>query len=545
MARSEARVLLAISVFLLAWVCFVAPVGDLPRSTNSWDVLHSGKHFADQGFLASKLQPRWSPPNGRAPYLVYTHYPPLPYWVAGVVHSVVRDPIGRVGAMLRLVLAVGLGAVLSGYLFLRTLGIAPLAASLACAALLWSAQWWGFATRELSWASWLQLFQLAGVAALAWALGRFERRWRRGLLLALACALAAALSAFDAWPWFPTLLGVLALLALAWRRDLLRPLALATGIAGLASLSGAATRIAINGWHFGSFSAVLQDAREAYGARSTYAHEELEIPENRVNYMELPKQAAASHAAWIGEFFRTAPPRLADLFLPEARAGRWALGLAALLGLAGWLVRRRRPPEGDREPWPGRLGWLVALVLAPLPFVLICPAIAVQQWGPLLGFAPAALLAAALIGEGVLALPGPWARGALGTPIARRTLIGVIAGAVAASPLLRAAGASAPSWPAPPAQCQAALRALSHLEGVVFVDLDDANLLMFLLPLDSPLALKPVWTQARYLSGVRPLRILEIGEHGKLRESELARFTKVEVPGLPEDFELWVLGDHP
>jgi hypothetical protein len=539
----ERRWLALVALALFSWALFVAPVGELPRSANSWDPLHSGRRFAEAGFLANRLQPVWAPPNARAPYLTYTHYPPLPYWIAGVVDVVVRDPFARIEAALRLVLGVGLGALLCGYAFLRRLAFRPASALLALGALVWSGLWWRFASGELSWVSWLQLFQLGSAAALACGLGAAGRARGRSLGLALLCALLGALSAFDAWPWFPTLFAVLACFALRSSSERLRPLLLATALATAASLAGVATRVAINTWHFGSLERVLQDAEEAYAARRTYAHARLEIAENRTNYMELPQREAAPHSAWVVELLRSSPERMASLFLPEAPPARAALACAALLALLGaWLARRRQGPA----PWPGRAAWLLALTGAALPFALLSPALAVQQWGPLLAFAPAALLTAALVAEGALGLAAAGARALLaaggrrlGTAPAHAATL-AFAAALVFSIVHRTPPAPSPGWPVPRADCLAAVAALASLEGVVFVDLDDVNPLMFLVPRASGLALKPIWTQKLYLSDVRPLRILRIAGQGKLSERELAKLVPAPLPGLPGGFELLV-----
>src|SRR5262249_48875798 len=333
-SRAEDVVVLGLALALAAWAWLAAPVGELPRSTHSWDVLQSGRAFADQGFLASRLQPRWAPPNQRAQFLVYTHYPPLPYWVAGGVEALVRDPLRRIDAMLRLVLCVGLGALLCGYRFLRNLGICVPAAGLARAALVGSASWWPLTSGELTWLSWLALFLFGGLAALSAAFARWQARRRRRLAAALACATGAAFSAFDAWPWFPTLLAAFALLA-AWQRpERLRPLLLAAALAALTSLGAAATRLALNWWHFGSLEQVLLDVHEAFDARSVYTHPALQIAENRANYMELPQRAAASRLAWTRELGRTLPARLLAMYGPEADVARWAWAFALALALA-------------------------------------------------------------------------------------------------------------------------------------------------------------------------------------------------------------------
>jgi len=548
-SQVEVRVTLAIWLALVAWAGFAAPVGDLPRSPNSWDVLHSGRQFAERGFIASKLQPRWSPPNHESQYLTYTHYPPLPYWIAGGMQTLVRDPRGRIDAMLRLVLIVGISAVLCGYLFLRNVGIGVPAAALAGGALVWSHEWWTLATGELTWVSWLQLFQLGGIAALSWALGRWRERRRPALCLSFACACGAALSAFDAWPWVPTLLAVLTLLSARLRRGLLPRLALLTCLAVLVSVGGAATRVALNWWHFGSIGRVIEDVSEAYGVRSTLADAKLEIPENRANYesrgvyrqtrSELALQGE-SHSTWIAAFFRVLPGRLSAMFLPEAAAAAWswAWAVAAVLAVPGWLSLRRTGALLEREHEFRAPEWLLALTLAGVPFVLICPAIAAMQYGALLTFAPALLLAFAWICEGVLASLAVLTRGAPSGATPRRALTFAIAAAVVASPILRGPGA-APAWPAPPSRCEAAVLALAHLKGVVFVDLADANLLMFLAPLDSSVSFKPTWSQRDYFPDVRPIRLLRIVGRGRLAGRDLSA-QWVDVGGVPEGFELLV-----
>ena len=79
-----------------------------------------------------------------------------------------------------------------------------------------------------------------------------------------------------------------------------------------------------------------------------------------------------------------------------------------------------------------------------------------------------------------------------------------------------------------------------HGVTVVFVDLDSVNPLVFLASLDTSVSFKPIWTQARYLKDVGPLRILRIAGQGKLPERELAKLQRIEMAGLPEGFELLV-----
>jgi hypothetical protein len=533
-AEAEIGLVLVVAALLLGWAWLAAPVGELPRSPTSWDPLHSGRRFAEEGFLASKLQPRWAPSTEAAQYLTYTHYPPLPYWISGAIESAIVDPVGRIDASLRIVLCVALGALLCGYGFLRSLSLSPAAAAGACGVLVWSGQWWSFASRELTWVSWLQLFQLGAVLALGAAFAHWQTHARVAMALALAFAGAGALSSFDAWPWFPTLFAALALAAARGQRPRLRGLVWATWLAAGLSLGGAATRIAMNWWYFGSLEQVMQDVEEAYAARSTYAHGGLELAENRANYPELPQQLTTSHGAWVVEFGRMLPGRLAKMFLPAPPAARVAVAVAALLALPGWLLARRRAAEPPRAPWPGRLVWLVALALAGVPFALLCPAIAVQQVGPLMAFTPAVLLGLALAFEGLLAPLRARHAGVLA-----RALGLALAAAAAASPMLREPEPS-PTWSAPPAQLEAALRALAPLRGVVFVDLLDVNSLVFLAPLDASFALKPMWAQARFLRNARPLRVLRIRGQGGLPERELAKLQRIELAGLPEGFELWV-----
>jgi hypothetical protein len=61
---------------------------------------------------------------------------------------------------------------------------------------------------------------------------------------------------------------------------------------------------------------------------------------------------------------------------------------------------------------------------------------------------------------------------------------------------------------------------------------------MFLVPRDSGLALKPIWTQRPYLSDVRPIRILRIHGQGKLSQRALAQLKPALGTGLPEGWEL-------
>jgi hypothetical protein len=148
------------------------------------------------------------------------------------------------------------------------------------------------------------------------------------------------------------------------------------------------------------------------------------------------------------------------------------------------------------------------------------------------------LLAAAWLCEAALAALSALAPGWLMGALPRRTLTLALAGAVAVSPVMRTPDPS-PSWPAPPSQTQAAVLALSALEGVVFVDLDDVNLLMFLAPLDSRVSLKPIWSQAHHERNLRPLRLLRIAGQGRLARSK-ALNDWIDVGGVPEGFELLV-----
>ena len=283
------------------------------------------------------------------------------------------------------------------------------------------------------------------------------------VMLALVCSAAGALSAFDAWPWFPTLFAVLALAAARGHRDRLRALALAAVLAGGASLGGAATRVAINWWHFGS----LERGR-AGPRRGLLRPQHLLHPGPRGRGEPVPTTWSCPGGRWR----RTGmdPRVLADAAEPTrrdvpARAAAGALGRrrAALLASPGWLCDAdRRAAGGATAHWPGRRGWLVALDVAALPFVLLCPAIAVQQAGPLLAFTPAALLGGRV---GLRGLAGPpprdHARRFEGAWLVWRRARVAVAVVVRDR---REPGAATPSWPAPPAECQAALRALSQLE---------------------------------------------------------------------------------
>ena len=89
-------------------------------------------------------------------------------------------------------------------------------------------------------------------------------------------------------------------------------------------------------------------------------------------------------------------------------------------------------------------------------------------------------------------------------------------------------------WPRPFDECQAATRAVADLDGPVFVNFKDANPFMYLLPLDSRVALKPAWAFKRFLRDTRPVRLL-------LAESVPQSVERL--PGLPPAWSFVVLED--
>jgi len=544
--RNEAALVGLTWAMLALGSLWVFPVANLPASVNSWDVLHSGRRFAEQGFLAGKLQPRWMPLNDRAPYLTYTHYPPLPYWISGVVQSAVADPQRRIRAMLRVVRVVGFTTLACGYLLLRQLGIGVGAGAVAIALLAGSQYWWWWVSGELTWCSWFSLFLFGALTVFAWGLHRNRTRWRIALLASAAGWTAAALCAFEAWLWAPTFCAVLFLLiphrATLIRRRLLIGLVFACAATGI----GAGTRLAVNWWHFGSLDGVVQDLRQAYGIRSTVALSAGMTHENVVNYFEVQHSSATGRWAWISRYFRSLPDGLEGIYLPPAPTSRWIVGLSIVLAVPTWwaaLTRRRQRQAARRDDvWPSSARALVAVAVAPAPYVLAVPAINVQQLWCILALAPAVLLALGCVFAATLTTverAGRWL-GALGRP-----LIAALAPAAVLATLAvlvtRAATPRGIDWFLPIEECQTAARAVSGMDGVVFVNLPETNPLMYLVPLDSAVALKPVAVLGKKAfpeSG--QVRLLYAESFGRGRDELLRGAEAAPLPGLPAGWRLLI-----
>jgi len=539
-ARWAAREVLLV---IAAWLVLVAssllfPVTDLPNSPNSWDVLHSGRQFAERGFRASHLQPRWMPLNDPAPYLTYTHYPPLPYWISGVVQSVVRDPQARIRSMEHLIRLVGLTSLVCAYVLLRVFGIGVGAAALSGALLAWSQRWWMWSSAEMTWISWLPLYLLAGVAALAWGLGRARTAWRVALLVTSSCFAAAALSAFDAWLWIPTFLAALFLLtprrASTARRRLLCALALGCAATGI----GVGTRLAINWWHFGSLSMVARDLREAYQVRSAAERLPGQMAENAVNYANFPEAATLDRWGWIRVFYRTLPRSLVATYGPETAYAWWVAAAAVALALPTWWSRRLRRGSASHDPArPSAVQGLVALTVAPVPFVLACPAINAQQTGGILVHAPAVVLLCGLVLDAAVAT--------IERAVGRfaeygRSGVALLSAMVAlALVIARLATPYGYGWMVPIEGGRAAAQAIAHLQGVIFVNTPDTNPLMFLLPIDSAVALKPLLVQpSRFYENTHPVRVLVAESPGGVRPDVVTGAVTENLPGLPAGWSL-------
>jgi hypothetical protein len=89
-------------------------------------------------------------------------------------------------------------------------------------------------------------------------------------------------------------------------------------------------------------------------------------------------------AMWRGQDVSRLPPRVAAYTMPVA-AGRQVLNLAATFyAAAGRIARERWPHHGRNDPpaWmPPLVAWLALLIVLPIPFGNILPALAVTAFG--------------------------------------------------------------------------------------------------------------------------------------------------------------------
>jgi hypothetical protein len=490
--RGEMTTVLVVWVVLTLASLFFFSIGNVPPTDASWDVLHSGRRFADVGFIASKFQPRWTPRQDPAPYLTYTHYPPFPYWISGVLHSLVSGSQERIRGMLHLIRIVGIATTLLAYLMLRQVGVRASAAALAVSLAIWS-QWWGWATGDFSWIGWLPFALFGGTTAFLWAL-RTPRRATRNLAIALgtSCALVASLSAFDAWLWFPTFAAVLCIGARGPRRGLRKSLLVICALTVLATGVSGAVRMGINAWHFGSLEGAVRDLREAYQVRGSGDTRNLESAENQVNYKTYPKQSV-SRWEWLRLYYGSFAQRLALMYLPPKGASWWVVGGVLLLASPAWAagVLAGGRGAGGVRPWPSPLLTLCATQLAATPFVVACPAISVQQPWEILAHGPAVLLLAGSILEPALASL-TWLSGRLMGAVGGHVLTAAAAAVAIGSPVLRLHTAELMDWPIPLSVFRAAADAAAQTDGVVFVNVLNTNPLMYLIPHTSQAAAKPV-----------------------------------------------------
>lgn len=529
----------------LALISLLAfPVADLPASLSSWDVMHSGRQFADRGFVASRLQPRWSPYNDPAPYVTYTHYPPLPYWISGVVQSLVTTPQARIHAMLYLIRLLGLSALLVGYVLLRQLQVTPVAATVTMAALTWSLQWWIWISGELSWCSWCPFFLLAATTVMVWGVGRDARTWRLALATGIGCATAAALSAFDAWLWTPTFLVVLWCLVSRRSTQIRSRLAIACVLACASTGIAVGTRGVINWWHFGSLASVVRDLREAYEWRSASERPAGLTGENAINYKELPHGDALSHRQWITTALTTLPRTAMRAYLPRPPYGWWLAWCTLLLAVpscwAGWLARRHESspePASTLGPWQV----LLALLAAPLAFVIACPAINAQQpWG-VLGQGPAMIVLAGLVINAAARTLRTVATTLAWSTLVPRVVMAVLA---LAAIVVRLPAAQGARWPRPLAETQAAVEAVADLDGMVFVNIPNTNALMYLVPIESRLALKiAALLPAAYFKNTKPVRLLWVDAIEPDHQPDRRAVSLMPPRPLPSGWRLLLLGE--
>jgi hypothetical protein len=469
--------------------------------------------------------------------------------------------------MMRLTRLVAVSALLCGYLLLRQFGVGPAAAALAIALLVWSQQWWLWVSGELSWCSWWPLYLFAAVTAFAWGLHRSRGAWRAGLLIGTGCCAAAALSAFDAWLWMPTFLaalfGLMPRRAATIRRRLLVGLVCACAATGV----GVGGRVVLNWWYFGSLHAVVRDLDQAYQARSEFVRPAEYTRENAANYWEVPRQPrVSSRWEWIATYYRALPANLARTYWPPPPHGAWITTVAVALALPTWwgaLRRRQRAPQAG-DAWPSAARGLIAMTVAPMAFVVALPAINVQQpWG-LLGFAPAVLLLGGLtldaaaatlvrivnylqarVAAGAAGPTGPDTAAGRAPGVGRAAVTTVAALTAMASLMVRLPATRGQNWPLPIGEFRAAVNGIADIEGLVFVNASDSNPMMYLAPVDSPVALKPVsMLRIGFFKDTRPVRLLFAESLGHLRRSVLSAGERELRPGLPPGWWLITVEDR-
>jgi hypothetical protein len=380
----------------------VIPVSPMARQWGSWDAMHSGRRFAEEGFFASKLQPIWSPSNGAPTYITYTHYPPLPYWGAGIVESFVSTPDARIRAVNHLIRLLGVSVLPLAYVLMRRLncsiasGLLVVIITASTTAILTYTKRDGSMWRELAtqavFYGWVVPFLLGSVIFYLQAIRPDNKKPFLPAFLGTLCCLGAALCAYQAWSWYPTMLIALfftgAYAGTGVDKKIQRKRIFWIWFAACWTIALAiAIRVGINYWHFGSMHAVYRDFVEAYQFRSTGVTD-LTVKENAVNYFEsTPLSSSRLSLYW--EFVKVFPVGMAKVCLPEGAAGWCILSLMAALGITGFAMRKRiasglnaNTPETspDAAPKINRRGVLLALALAPLTFIVVTPRIAVDQW---------------------------------------------------------------------------------------------------------------------------------------------------------------------
>lgn len=537
--RREWLIVAAVGLVVALFSLFVFPVREIPVSGSSWDVMQSGRWFAERGFLANQLQPRWAPPNDPAPFITYTHYPPLPFWIGGVVHSIVTDPQLRISTMMHLIRLVGVFALLTAYTLVRQLGVGVAAAALMTAMMAWS-EWWLLVGGELSWCSWWPLFGLGAATAFVWGVKRHRSAWRIALTVALACCAAAALCAFDAWLWAPTFILALWCMtprrAVPRRRRLLYAFVFTCAATGI----GVTTRLMLNWWYFGSLGAVVRDLGQAYQWRSVAVLSGELTPENAVNYWVPSLQMSRTERTLLA--MSGLPVRLARMYLPPGLPVWWIGGVTIGLALASWGMAIRGRRARGQSAWPNGLKTLIALAVAPLPFVLLLPSITIEQPFPLLAFGPAIAL---LLGLGFHGAMASIARVANALHArAGQGVTAVVVLAVVILVIVRLPQASGAAWRPPFEESRAAVQAVADIDGPLFVNVSETNPLMYLVPTGSRLALKPLGMASNAaFASIRPVRVLIIESLSlsRLQRQALEVAKTEQRTGLPPGWSLkWV-----
>ncbi|MGH7287527.1 MAG: hypothetical protein ACREI8_05850, partial [Myxococcota bacterium] len=358
-------------------------------------------------------------------------------------------------------------------------------------------------TTQATWYGWCVPLLLGSTVCFIHALRSEAKRWKNGLATGVVLSLGTAMCAYQAWSWYPTFFCVLFLSAGArhseqrtLRQRLLAGLLLSGSAVGLAI----AIRVAINWWHFGSLETTVGDFMEAYQTRSTGSAQGALIEENRANYYVEAFEGAKSRVDLLWQFCRRFAPGMLDACLPGGSWGRWIALTTVVLGGAGWLLGRRASGRETRRvpaaSSPGPLAIWLALLAAPLPFILLCPAIAATQWlGESFWMFPAWIMligfslhfALGLVND-LLAKSLP-SRAVVGTLTSAAVILAI---AVVPERMARLVQPEETQREISLAEASALVNAFEDREGMVHASLRDHNMLMYAAPLDTRVVFRPL-----------------------------------------------------